>query len=144
MKNNESTFAANILAVTQATLSNFLHFGKTLLRDWAIKSWFIFPPHLNSVSALPGKTQNQKWLSLKCSIRPYCFPRLLPIVACFFSPVDSQLTLILQYKSCNQWCSALHCWVLNSAAIKLVFFCSSSWTVLHAQCNDVVFPRKTK
>jgi len=30
---------------------------KALLRDWAIKSYFIFSLHLNSVSALPGKTQ---------------------------------------------------------------------------------------
>jgi len=28
-----------------------------LLRDWTIKSWSIFLPHLNSVSALRGETQ---------------------------------------------------------------------------------------
>ena len=30
-------------------------FALALLRDCAIKSWFIFPPHLNSLSALPGQ-----------------------------------------------------------------------------------------
>jgi len=33
-------------------LSDFNIFA--LLRDWAIKSWFIFSPHMNSVSALPA------------------------------------------------------------------------------------------
>jgi len=38
-------------------LSDFNIFARALLSDWAIKSWCIFPPHLNSVSALRGKTQ---------------------------------------------------------------------------------------
>jgi len=32
-----------------------------LFRDWAIKRWFIFPSHLNSVSALPCKTDKHKF-----------------------------------------------------------------------------------
>jgi len=40
----------------------FLHssddFWQILLRKYAIKKYFLFPPHLTSASALPGKTGN--------------------------------------------------------------------------------------
>jgi len=36
-------------------LSDFNVFAHALLKDWAIKSWFIFPPHMDSVSALPAE-----------------------------------------------------------------------------------------
>jgi len=32
----------------------------------------------------------------------------------------------------------------NSGVMKLSFFCCSSWTELHAQCNDVLFSYKKK
>jgi len=32
-----------------------IFFAHAVLRDWAVKSRFIFPPHLNNVSALPAK-----------------------------------------------------------------------------------------
>jgi len=31
--------------------------AEALLRDWVVKSLFIFSPHMNSVSALHGETQ---------------------------------------------------------------------------------------
>ena len=45
------------LTVTRASMILFSScLAKVLLRDWAIKSCFIFPPHLG-VSALSGETQ---------------------------------------------------------------------------------------
>jgi len=57
----------NIYTVSQKTIPDIfscnlnklcvilIFFARALLRHWAMKSWFIFPPHLISVSALPAE-----------------------------------------------------------------------------------------
>jgi len=48
--------------------------AKALLRDCPIKSWFIFPPHVNGVSALLGETQTTENASFQLNTVS-CFAR---------------------------------------------------------------------
>jgi len=49
------------LAITQTYTESILTiFGKMFLRKYAIKWYFIFPPHLTSASALPGEMNRDK------------------------------------------------------------------------------------
>jgi len=43
----------------------FIILAQMLLRMQAIKSYFIFPPHLTSASALPGETRNPEIASFR-------------------------------------------------------------------------------
>ena len=62
------------LGITLTDINRFWHFlAQTLLRKWAIKWCFIFPPHLSSASALPGETGNLEIASFHLN------------VACFFT-----------------------------------------------------------
>ena len=62
------------LRVTRANIQLSLYLAKTLLRSLAIKDWFIFPPHLNSVSAPPAKTQKYHIFS---QMQYFCFAKFL-------------------------------------------------------------------
>jgi len=57
-KNHPDIFSCNL----NKHYLSFIIFAHTVLRDWEIKRWFIFPPHLNSVSTLPGKTNTKSHL----------------------------------------------------------------------------------
>jgi len=79
-----------------------------------------FLPHLNSVSALPGKTQNHR-NNIFTQMQYYCISRLLPIDACFFSLVDLQLMLKLVISEVQHWIV----WGHNSGAMKLRLFAAA-------------------
>jgi len=57
----------NVFSCNSSKHYHFLSFfAQVLLRDWAIKSWFIFPPYLNSVYALPDETVLVEDTAVKC------------------------------------------------------------------------------
>jgi len=103
-----------ILAVTQANIIRIVEFWAQTLLRLGIQKLVIFPLHLDSVYALPGKIQI----------------RLLPIAACFFqSCCVSLLMLILHYKYQNLVINGVSTGMCevgrNLGAMKLSFFAAA-------------------
>ena len=90
-----------------------------LLRNQAIKSWFICPSHITSAFALMGKTQKYtKWIFF-CQNTVYCHIATLQQIAAWFLQSCWLVThihaVVCLSKSCNQLGLALGCWGDHSA-----------------------------
>jgi len=56
------------LAITRESIFGFSYLAEILLRKHAIKTCYIFPPHLINASALPCKTENTENVSFHVNV----------------------------------------------------------------------------
>jgi len=88
-----------------------------LLRNCAIKSWFIFPSHTTSAFALMGKTQKEihKIYIFARTLYTATLPHFNKMLLDFFNLVDLLLIFMLLCDSLNPVINWVQLWAVGGA-----------------------------
>ena len=104
-------------AITSTSINRFWYFLAGMLpRKKEVKRYFIFPPHLTSASALPGKTRKHENRIFFTQMLYYCFSRVQPVAALFFQFYWLETHIVADIDSLNLIINWVQLWPVGGIA----------------------------